>query len=500
MIKEISKNNNQEELDLLNDPNKYVDKKESFIEIAQKTIRAMKEKIIDQKEQNKISYQKLQDDLKNFSTALEGTKNVYEKDKIDAEQNQETAMVLQKLEEIQAEIDFLWEDLENKIENAEKDMSHPSPEKIKQRITIREASPEEKERFEERIPSYKKEALKTCSRIFNKCDYPWYLTGSIAFLINAKESKKQPDDIDIIFHEKDFDKMSQEFKALGFETGIAQNTGCPFIKGKIEVKDENGNMKQIDMEAFGQQTEKPNGLINPGAKDTKYQIIKNKTSDNEQENFNILDKSGQVELYFKSLINEIKGFNFESFIEGKNEQKNEDKSKKFINRLANLFELSENNKLEIIRKTRELCKNEEELLLLRNFIDISKKFREEKHGGKGLENVYDDGHLQIAVENLKKEISREQELLKDAYFQISKEMKNISNMDRNEKNNLIDKIDNEIYSKKNMIDNFLKSHQEINNEDESHKDLPIYIFISKFKENFINPFCEKMLIFKKELI
>ena len=61
----------------------------------------------------------------------------------------------------------------------------------------------------------------------------------------------------------------------------------------------------IEMEAFGQKTEDPNGLINPGAKNTKYEIIKNKLSENKNENFNILDRSGQVELYFKSLVSEI---------------------------------------------------------------------------------------------------------------------------------------------------------------------------------------------------
>ena len=480
---------------------KNIAEKFSVVEKAKMVIKETKEKINEQKEKNKNSYEKLQSDLKNFLVAIEGTKDVYKKDKYDLSDNQEANLVIEEIGSIQEEIKLLVSELETKINNLEKGINqHPSPENIKSRLEIRDSSQEEQERFAERIPSHQKEALRICSKIFNKCQYPWYLTGSIAFLINATESKKQPDDIDIIFHEKDFEKMSQEFKSLGFETGIAATTGCPFIKGKIKIENEKGESKEIDVEAFGQKTEEPNGLINPGAKDTKCQIIKNKTSENDQENFNILDKSGQVELYFKSLINEIKGFNFESFLNEKDDQKSENKSKKFINRIANLFELSGNNKLEIIRKTRELCQNKEELLLLRNFIDISKKFKEEKHNGKGLENVYNDGHLQIAVENLKKEIGREQELLKNSYLEISNKMKDLSNMNKEEKIELINKIDQEIYSKKDMIDNFLKSHKEINNENEGNKDLPIYIFISKFKENFINPFCEKMANFKKELI
>ena len=500
MKKEIIKKENSD-IEIIDLAEENIEEKNNIFEKAKRIINETKEKINQQKEDNKKSYEKLQSDLKNFLVAIEGTKSIYKKDQHAFLEKQENYQPLKEINEIQKEIDLLVNELElkiNKIENKIK--QHPSPEEIKSRLEVRDSNQEEQERFSERIPSHQKEALKICSKIFNKCQYPWYLTGSIAFLINASESKKQPDDIDIIFHEKDFDEMSQEFKALGFETGIAKNTGCPFIKGKIKIEDENGETKEIEVEAFGQKTEEPNGLINPGAKNTKYEIIKNKVSENEQEDFNILDKSGQVELYFKSLVNEIKGFNFESFLEEGGEAGNENKSKKFINRIANLFELNDNNKLEIIKKTRGLCKNEEEVLLLRNFIDISKKFKEEKYKGKGLENVYNDGHLQIAVENLKKEISREQKILKDSYLEISNEMKKASLMNEKERLDLINKIDQEIYSKKDMIDNFLKNHKEINSENEGNKDLPIYIFISKFKENFINPFCEKMANFKKELI
>lgn len=494
-----SKNNNQESLRLINESLELAGKKDEFLESAKKAIRALKETVDREERQGQASYQELLDSLESFSTAVDGTKSSHENNKNTDNWGEEEVKILQEIKEMQGEINLLWKALKEKIKEVEIEISHPTPEKIKERITIREANETEQNRLQERVPGYKKEAVKICARIFNKCDYPWYLTGSIAFLINAKESKKQPDDIDIIFHEKDFDAMSQEFKKLGFGTGIAQNTGCPFIRGKIEVKDENGEMKQVEVEAFGQQTEKPNGLINPGAKDTKYQVISNKLSNNEQENFNILDKGGQVELYFKNLSSEIKDFNFDSFME-KELLEAEDKSKKFINRLANLFELNDNSQIEVVRMTRKLCESDEDNLLLRNFIDISKKFNEEKRSGQGLNNIFNEGHLQIAIENLKKEITREQEALKTSYLDIVKKIKDIDEMSLDEKKDLSDKIDEEINSKREMIDKFLKSNQEINNEEEKAHDLPIYIFISKFKENFINSFCEKMVEIKKELV
>lgn len=49
-------------------------------------------------------------------------------------------------------------------------------------LFFRPASPEERNRFQERVPEQQKEALKICAQIFNtKCQYPWYVIGSIAF-------------------------------------------------------------------------------------------------------------------------------------------------------------------------------------------------------------------------------------------------------------------------------------------------------------------------------
>lgn len=242
-----------------------IDQTEEIIKRGEKIIAETKKKISEQKDQNKKSYDLLKNNLANFLVSIEGVKSYSKINRIDYQKNQELENLIDEMNEIQGQIEDLLQELEIKINNIEKE-NHPSPEEIINRLNFRESNQEEQERLEKRIPFHQKEALKICSNIFNKCDYPWYLTGSIAFLINATESKKQPDDIDIIFHEKDFDKMSKEFEAFGFTSGIAESTGCPFIKGKIEITDEKGDKKIIEMEAFGQKTEDPNGLINPGGK------------------------------------------------------------------------------------------------------------------------------------------------------------------------------------------------------------------------------------------
>jgi hypothetical protein len=402
-------------------------------------------------------------------------------------ENPEDMEIVEDFKNIQEKIRKLYSELEREI-NIE---NHPSPEEIKERLKIREANENEKEKLESKIPAQQKEALKVCANIFNKCDYPWYVTGSIAFLINAEDSKKQPDDIDIIFHEKDFNKISQEFEKLGFKTGIAETTGCPFVSGKIKVEiiNEQGEReeKEIEMEAFGQKTEEPNGLINPGAKNTEYKVIENKLS--ETEKFNILDKEGQVELYFKNLSTEIKGFDFEEAL--KNNTK--DKSDKFINRLTNLFELNGRDSVKLIKEVKKLCKTPDDILLLRSFIDISRNFKNDnKESGIGLTNVLNEGHLQPSIENLKKEIIPEQESLVDEYKKMEEKIKNKENLNKEE---IISDIHEIINNKKEMISKYTELYKEI----DKTQDLPLYIFISKFNTNFLEPFCKKMAEFSQEL-
>lgn len=467
---EYKKNNSQfEDLDVIERESDDIEKSplDKIFEESRLIIESIKkEKVLSEKR-----YEELLFDMKKYET-----------------ENPEDVDIINDFNNIQEKIRNLYKELEGEI-NIE---NHPSPEEIRSRLEIRTANKEEKEKLENKIPNQQKEALKVCANIFNKCDYPWYVTGSIAFLINAEDSKKQPDDIDIIFHEKDFDKISKEFENLGFKTGIAETTGCPFISGKIKIeiinKKGEKEEKEVEMEAFGQKTEDPNGLINPGAKDTKYKVIENELS--ETEKFSILDKEGQVELYFKNLSTEIKDFNFESAL--LSDPKN--KSDKFINRLANLFELKGGDSVKLIREVKTLCKTPEDKLLLRNFIDISRHFKDSKveKSGLGLTNILNEGHLQPSIENLKKEIIPEQNNLITEYRNIEEKIGNLENENKDE---IIKEIQLTINSKKELIDKYTSLYKEV----DKSKDLPLYIFISKFNTNFLEPFCKKLAEISQEL-
>jgi hypothetical protein len=418
------------------------------------------------------------------------------------------------------------------------------------KLNFREATPEEKEKLNNRVPAPQKEALKVCAKIFNKeCLYPWYTIGSIAFLINANESKKQPDDIDIIFHEKDFSKIKEEFTKLGFESGIAQNTGCPYVKGKIKVltKNEQGieETKEIEMEAFGQKTSKPNGLINPGAINTNYNIIKNSLSENNSpgdnketaeldedlteispeglgnvnESFNILDREGQIELYFKNLAEEIKYFNFEASLEGyeKLGEKyySQDKAGKFINRLANLFELNNNNAKEIIFKAGRISANDlEKRKLLKEFLNIFNSFSEniklrdfdnfknDTQEGQIIEKkvleVLDNEDIQDSVEKLKKTITSEIKNLINTYKEIKEELE-ISEKNIEFQKSFCNKIDTIIQEKEKIAKILLSDYKNIDISKNNYKNLAPYIFSIKFIQNYLQPFTKKIEKFKKEL-
>jgi hypothetical protein len=369
----------------------------------------------------------------------------------------------------------------DKIENV-----NQQEEEIKGETSSRNANEQEKENLENRISKKQKESLKSCAEIFNQyCEYPWYLTGSIAFLITAQRSEKQADDIDIIFHEKDFEKISKIFsEKWNFKSGKTSDTDCDYIKGTI-----NG----IEIEAFAQRTKKnPNGLINPGAPNTNYEIIKNSLG---EEQFNSLGREAQIELYFKNLISEIKNFNLEEDLK---EEEFNTKSSKFINRLANLFELNNNDNQEMMMQVKKISKNDpEKKKLLREFLKISNEFKSEKkevERGQGLSLYFNDGKLQPSLEKLKKEISIVE-------FNIVNDYKKIKNMVSENEDK--EKIKQEIYSSinknKNFISEYLNLYKEINFSDKNYKDLPLYIFINRFNENYIIPFCEKLEKINKEL-
>ena len=395
--------------------------------------------------------------------------------------------------------------------------------KIIGKLNFREATTEEKEKLNNRVPAPQKEALKVCAKIFNKeCLYPWYTIGSIAFLINANESKKQPDDIDIIFHEKDFSKIKEEFTKLGFESGIAQNTGCPYVKGKIKVLTKNEQeieeTKEIEMEAFGQKTSTPNGLINPGAINTNYNIVKNSLSENNLENFNILDREGQIELYFKNLAEEIKYFNFEASLDGyeKLGEKyySQDKAGKFINRLANLFELNNNNAKEIIFKAGRISANDlEKRKLLKEFLNIFNSFSEniklrdfdnfknDTQEGQIIEKkvleVLDNEDIQDSVEKLKKTITSEIKNLINTYKEIKEELE-ISEKNIEFQKSFCNKIDTIIQEKEKIAKILLSDYKNIDISKNNYKNLAPYIFSVKFIQNYLQPFTEKIEKLKKE--
>ncbi len=384
-------------------------------------------------------------------------------------------------------------------------------EKMPGELNIRESNEAEKKRLKERIPQSQMEALKKSAKVFNEiCEYPWYVTGSIAFLINAEDSNKQPDDVDIIFHEEDFKKISEYYQKEGFESKVAEETNCPFITGFMEVenKGEKGKEKTVEMEAFAQSTENPNGLINPGTKKTKYNIIKNSLSENEKEDFYILDKEAQIELYTKNLIKEIGDYNLDSTLKNLEKEGEEfyqkDKSKKFAFRLANLFELNNNNPKEIISKYREIAGNDDKgINNLKILLQIGKEFnkipeenqteepeknQEEK---KGLTNILNEGHLQESVAKLQEKIESQRKDIVNIYSEIQKKYKDIKSLSKAEKIKFKEEIATKIAEKEEMISEFLNYNEEINKK-EYYKDLPIYTFTTIFKNNYIEPFCKKM--------
>ncbi len=360
-------------------------------------------------------------------------------------------------------------------------------EEIKGEIVPRDAEKQERENLENRISNKQKEGLKHCAKIFNQyCQYPWYITGSIAFLITAPKSEKQADDIDIIFHEKDFDKISKIFgEKWDFKSGTTTDTKCQYIKG---------NIKGIELEAFAQRTDdKPNGLINPGAKNTSYKIIRNSL---EGEEFNSLDREGQIELYFKNLISEIENFSLEKSL--REEEENLDiKSNKFISRLANLFELNNNDNREIMMQVKKMSEDDPgKIKLLREFLKVSNEFKSKKRegGGQGLSIYFNDGKLQPSLEKLKEEISR-------AKSNIISDYRKIKNMiaENQDKEKTRQEIYNSIHKNRNIINEYLSLYKEINFSDKDYKDLPIYIFINRFNENYIIPFCQRLEKINKEL-
>lgn len=273
------------------------------------------------------------------------------------------------------------------------------------------------------------------------------------------------------------------------------------------------------MEAFGQKTDVSNGIINPGAADTSYAIIRNYPSDYSLERFNTLDRDGQIELYFKNLSEEIKDFNLESFLKNYEEHGEEYYSKskagKFINRLANLFELNDNNAREIFFTAGRISANDpEKRKLLREFLDISSKFsanmrlgelsdfNDDSQAGQRIKKkvieVLDTPDIQNSVEKLKETISLETKSLLYTYQKINKELEKAKN-DPRLKNDLYQEIEKVIDKKERISKALLQDYQDIDISHNNYKNLAPYIFTIKFIQNYLHPFVYKMEEIKKKL-
>lgn len=342
-----------------------------------------------------------------------------------------------------------------------------TPDEIKKRLKIRYANKIEQERFKKRISTNQKTLLNKIIKILNEtCEYPWYVIGSISFLINAKHSNKQPQDIDIIFNEEDEEKLTKKLQQINFKKTTTKNTNCLALTGTISNK-----THKIQVETFSQNTEKPNGLVNPGAKNTQYEIIKIKQKGNKD--FLIIGPKLQTELYFKSLVMEVEQFKLTKILDKIKNKTIQTEADKFINRLINLFELNENNPEKTINTLKQHAKTTKEKQTLKKFKEIIKEFEHElKPKKEKPENI------QQQITNMKKIIRLEiKKIIK--YQELITQEKNKQKQTQlaKQKQKELQKITNKYKEK-------LLGYKE---------DLPLYIFIRIFEENFIKEITSKKL-------
>ncbi len=336
-----------------------------------------------------------------------------------------------------------------------------TPTKVNSRLNIQAANKTEQERFKQRISTNHKTLLNKIIKIFNEtCNYPWYVIGSISFLINAKHSNKQPQDIDIIFNEEDQDAITKKLLNLNFKKTTAKNTDCIALTGTITNKNKT---QKITLEAFAQNTENPNGIINPGAKNTKCDVIQLKQKGNK--NFTIIGPTLQTELYFKSLVLEVERFNLTNTINKIENKKITIEADKFINRLINLFELNENNPQKTLKTLKEYAKTKKEKQTLQKFKEIIKEFK------------YDTKLKKETPENIQDEIAHLKKLIRIEIKKIIKSCELITKeKNKQKKTKIAQKKQQELQK---LIEQYKK------NLSHNKEDLPLYIFIKIFEENFI---------------
>jgi len=228
----------------------------------------------------------------------------------------------------------------------------------------------------------------------------------------------------------------------------------------------------------------------------------------EGENVYSIDRDGQIELYTKNLINELKNFNFDFILKQEDEKKVENKSIKFIQRLANLFELSQHDNKGVLKKIAETYrKNNSDKTEIREFLAIAKKFNESQKndGHEDLTSTYNHGRLQPAIENIKKEIGGEIIKFKDSYQKIKEQVENIETLNKEEKIRLKQKIkeqtDSLILNKEEKNKSITQRYIELekNIKFSNKKNLVPYIFIVKFLENFSKQYSEAISKLDKKI-
>lgn len=357
-------------------------------------------------------------------------------------------------------------------------------------LFVKKAHPIEFRRFKNRVSSNQKKALRFLSEVFNNhCSHPWFVIGSISFLINAKHSQKQPEDIDIIFHEEDFFFVKENLELLGFVEGFSKETSCKFLSGFLVC----GN-KKIGVEAFAQSTKKPNGIINPGAKNS-FSYVKQVSV--EDQSFLVICKREQTELYFKSMALELEGFNLNYLIKTFRGDEFELKSKKFINRLVNLFELYDYDANVMFADLKYFARSNKQKIMLKKFIVLSNDFKKKRL----VKSDKDD--LQVEIEKLKKIIGVEIRKIINDYIFIQKYSRGGvllssfgSKLFKSKFKNDFCWFERSIKKRKVDLEVLLNIYLEDNVHEE--RDLPLYIFIKIFEENIMLPFFKKLDVFIKK--
>ena len=109
----------------------------------------------------------------------------------------------------------------------------------------------------------------------------------------------------------------------------------------------------------------------------------------------------------------------------------------------------------------------------------------------GLTKVFNEGHLQESIVNLQEKIEFEKKDIVSIYSNIENKYINLSSFSESEKENFKKEITQKISEKENIINEFLNYNKKINKNKDYYKDLPLYIFVIIFINNYIDHFAKK---------